>query len=251
MDELKNISPIVNNITRNVPYLVPEAYFSDLTGTILSSVRLHSTERLSPYILPDDYFENLTLRSLAHIENTQKETETGYKVPVGYFESLPQQILELAKAAEYRDAGVYEELEMLAPLLNKIPKQVYEAPAAYFENYDIKQLVPVAEKPVEAKVVPLNRRNWSRYFAAASTMLVMAITAVLYINYDTNTKITRKQVQRIAAVNVEQGINTLSDKEIMEFLEEQGQYSVDDGTLEFGQEVEASELIRTDKMEEL
>lgn len=251
MDELKNISPIVNNITRAVPYTVPESYFSGLAGAMLSFVKLHSAEKLNPYHLPEDYFENLTLRSLAHIENTRIIADAGYEMPTGYFESLPQQILEHAKAADYLETGVYEELELLAPLLNKIPKQVYEAPAAYFDNLNARQINSTSEQTTETRVIPMKRKNLSRYFAAASTILVMAITAVLYINYDVNNKLTKRQVQRIAAVNVEHGINSLSDNEIMEFLKEQGQYSIDDGTLEFGQEAEATELINGATFEEL
>ena len=184
----------------------------------------------------------MTLKSLIHINSSSIENDTHYLLPINYFELLPNQILSKIKAAETGALTVYDELESIAPLLNKIPKHVFETPAAYFENLKMPLSVESTGQH-ETKIIPIKKNSWNRYIAAASTFLVIAFTSILYVKYDQVNKINRMQVQRIAAVNVDQGINTLSDKEILEFLEEQGKYSIDDGSVEFGEEVEATELM--------
>lgn len=242
MDELKNISPIVNNITRTVPFAVPDTYFLHLAEQIQMHVLLHAKDKINPYNLPDDYFNNLTLKSLSQIQMPSIKMDAIYLVPDNYFESLSNQIFSKIKAAENRVVSVFDELESIAPLLNKIPKDVFETPAAYFEHLKIYTSVDGINKQ-DSKIFPIKKKSWTRYLAAASSILVIAFTSLLYVKYDQVNKMNRVQVQRIAAVNVDQGINALSDKEIVEFLEEQGKYSIDDGSAEFGQEVEATELM--------
>ncbi len=242
MDELKNISPIVNKITRTVPYTVPNTYFLKLSAQIKMHVQLHANDKINPYNLPDDYFNHLTLKTLTRINSSSVESVANYIVPENYFESLPNQIFSKIKAAETQVMGVYDELESIAPLLNKIPKHVFETPAAYFENLNIPSSLDDVKKQ-DARIIPIKKKNWTRYLAAASSILVIAFTTLLYVNYDQVNKMNKMQVQRIASVNVDQGINTLSDKEILEFLEEQDNYSIDDGSVEFGEEVEATELM--------
>ena len=75
-EELNYLSPLLNTISKQVPYSVPEGYFNELPESLMAGIRSHedyqtSDEELSslspllnsmgkqnPYSVPDGYFEN-------------------------------------------------------------------------------------------------------------------------------------------------------------------------------------------------
>lgn len=114
-----------------------------------------------------------------------------YQVPANYFEELLGKVrLEIEKEA------VYHELELIAPLLNTIPKSnVYQKPTA-------KQKTP-------AKV--LNITKWA---VAAAFMGVVAAGAFLY-----NSK--TQKVDYAAYINVDQTkiLKNISDSTLLSYID--------------------------------
>lgn len=140
--EMRAISPLVADIGRSNPYILPQDYFRELPGIILEKIQD------VPALLP--------------------EAANAYKIPGNYFDSLPAIVLSRIKEDKGRAHEVNAELEPIAPLLNTISKvPVYTTPEGYFE-----QLKPAVgentDEQVTAKLASFkNYRRWIQYAAAA------------------------------------------------------------------------------------
>jgi hypothetical protein len=108
LNELKELSPAVAAINRQLPYQVPLGYFDTLADTIRTRIV-----------------------NSAYLPETGKENP--YQAPEGYFESLATNIMSRIKATEAGSAK--EELSFLSPVLNSLDKKVpFSNPEAYFEE---------------------------------------------------------------------------------------------------------------------
>ncbi len=104
-DELVSMGSSLATI--EMPYSVPENYFSSLCDDIceniefvLSADPLLPANQVMPYNTPLNYFEQLPAQVLAHVkENAGNLKATPYTIPQGYFDTLPAQILTVARAS--------------------------------------------------------------------------------------------------------------------------------------------------------
>ena len=126
-------------------------------------------ENANPYSTPVGYFESLAGEVLFKIKTKQ----ASYIVPPNYFNNLS--IAILAKVKDYT-SETFEELELIAPLLNTISKQnVYDIPTAYFDGFEV-------VKPSSTKIVSIQKhtKKWTKYVVAASIIGVISIGALFF-----------------------------------------------------------------------
>jgi hypothetical protein len=183
IEELKQISAVVAGIPPINVYTVPVLYFDELPTIIVQRLK-EGSSGLLPSI----------------------PAQPVYTVPDGYFEAFPSKILSAIKAN--KSGSIQEELMAMSPLLASIPKHnVYSVPEGYFEK------LKIDNQPIEkAKVIPF--RKVMKYAAAAVTISVMAIGGYLF--FDKNAQLKSLQSQE---TNVSAAVNTLSEAEIVNYLE--------------------------------
>src|ERR1700754_47626 len=126
LEELRLLSAVVNDISRETPYRVPAGYFDGFPALILSLTgEVTGTE--GPFFATDEH-KPLT-----------------FSVPEGYFEGFAQGLLDKIKAGQTKvKAGETQdqasddprqELAQLSPVLNGISRQLpYQAPEGFFEE---------------------------------------------------------------------------------------------------------------------
>jgi hypothetical protein len=154
LSELLEISPLVAQIGRQVPYSVPDGYFATLNQVVLAR------------IAAGDNNENSFL-SVA--DNMPMAT-----IPEGYFDTLAGTIMQKIKAAEV--SNVAEELKNLSPVLAGISKEnVFEVPVGYFNELPQAIAAKTSGANEGGKVVSLfSKKVWLRYAAAAVVFGIIA-----------------------------------------------------------------------------
>ena len=217
-EELNNISPLLSGIEKQNIFSVPEGYFDTLTINV---------------------FKKIT----ANTFNSNKDILT---VPEGYFENLSNSVLNKIKLLQDDPA---QELRTLSPMLYSIQNEnVFEVPVDYFRNLENDILNKV--KP-QAKVIQIKKRDsiW-KYASAAVVTGVIAVSSLMIFN-SPPTSTEKKANQVVVSSNIktasqfksEQQVNaaiaTLSDDEIIKYLEKTGT-DVDNETL--ATSVNANEL---------
>ena len=147
LNELRELSPAVADISRVNVFTVPDGYFEALTGILLMKTSAEDSAQGAMPAVPSGYFENLADNILLRIKKEMpQETESVsellagigrkniYTVPAGYFETLPAQMLERIKSS---DASVAVETAAISSMVAGIGKQnVYNLPAGYFNNLE-------------------------------------------------------------------------------------------------------------------
>lgn len=142
---------------------------------ILSEIRLvapklENISREMPFSVPEGYFEMMPLKMLSKLAIPSKTP----MVPEGYFESLADIMLSKVKNLE-----VQEELDTVAPLLNNISKKMpFSIPEGYFEqlNPPIDQwAVPVINETPQVVPLRLKKRNPFAWAAAASVAALIGV----------------------------------------------------------------------------
>jgi len=211
-NELQEITPALAQLEKVNVFSVPENYFSELDTQILDKIKEDSL-----YILP--------------------ASETSLKVPDGYFENLAGNILQKIKSLESDNAS--EELKQLSPILYSIQNEnVFAVPQGYFET--LPATVLNAARPSVAKVVVMKKRSvlWN---AAAAAILtgIMAISA-LWMSNDSSQRNTATADNNTVAINIkdalqykneqqiDEGIASLSDTDIIKYLETTGSNADDE-----------------------
>src|SRR5437763_8115106 len=148
---------------------------------------------------------------LRHLNSDLPSPKMPFAVPEGYFEGLSDDIL--MKVREQGSNTALEEITQLSPLLagisrkmpNYIPENYFQSalddipllisdkegspildligrsmpftvPADYFQNLPSAIMKKVSGN--QAKVIPINRNNWSRSLVAASVMAIMAFGGI-------------------------------------------------------------------------
>jgi hypothetical protein len=119
-----------------------------------------------------------------------------YVVPAHYFESLPSIV-----RAKIETEAVYEELELIAPLLNTIPKQT---------GYQI----PVAQEKVQPVTAAVQLFTWPKLAIAAALIGAMVLVNFMY----TSQKQTVDYGAYIGADH-QQIIETISDSTLTAYLD--------------------------------
>ncbi|MBL7702540.1 MAG: hypothetical protein JNM14_09830 [Ferruginibacter sp.] len=236
LNELKALSPTLAAIEKVNVFTVPAGYFEYLGADILMGIQ---TENGMPHSVdvadvPTGYFETLSDSILSKIKAQETESDilpaelaglpgkNVYEVPAGYFDALPNSILAKIKAEEIEDAAT--EIRILSPMLYSIQNEnVFELPQGYFENLSAEVLGKV--KP-QAKVVTMNSRsrNIFKYAVAAAFTGVMALGVFKFTDSPPD-KIELPNYVKIGLndiKDVDQELATISDADIVKYLEENG-----------------------------
>ncbi|MDP4283933.1 MAG: hypothetical protein Q8891_05885 [Bacteroidota bacterium] len=226
-DEIKSISPLLASIEKINVFSIPENYFNGLS------------ERISVYT-----FLNVN-------DKTDFNKNNAGRVPDGYFNTLSDNILAKIKNSEPESA--IEELQKLSPFLVSLKNiNVFTVPPGYFENINDTLINKLQNHP--AKIVSINKvKTWWKYLAAAVITGAIAISSLQIFNSSpdmqkNNTVVTessglsdyiQSSMQYKTPEQVDKGIASLSDNEIMKYLEKHGNI-MDDATL--ANEIDTKEL---------
>jgi hypothetical protein len=132
-----------------------------------------------------------------------------------YFEGLAGSIL--AKINEERLMPVSEvgdELNAVAPLLNTISKEnVYSLPEGYFNEFSV-EIPGVSKTPAKIVAFSSVKRRWISY-AAAAIIAGLVLTIAYFLTSESSTGFTKRAYTNL---NISKSISTLSDGEIMRYL---------------------------------
>ncbi|HET9055908.1 MAG TPA: hypothetical protein VFN30_03570 [Chitinophagaceae bacterium] len=160
LNELKEISPLLSQMDKVNPYIVPSGYFEELENTFLSQ-------------LPVD--DKLSIVQDITIPNPMQ-------VPEGYFDLLADSILHRIKAGQNEETPSGE-LKNISSLLHTIDRtNVFSVPEGYFDNLANEILTKTVSK--EAKIISFKgtkTTKWLRYAAAAMVVGVIGLLATFLI----------------------------------------------------------------------
>jgi hypothetical protein len=204
LNEIKAISPLLAAMEKVNVFTVPEEYFSDLDQRILRAIFIHQDGK----------------------NNLQK-------VPEGYFDALPAKILSKVRAE--KNETVTQEIKALSPALFYLKEEnTFAVPENYFDDLSERILDKIKGK--ETKVVLFSSaKKWWKYAAAAVITGVVVISSLQIFNHTSN---SNNKETVTASVNIpnyikessqyktpeklNQGIASLSDDEIVNYLETTG-----------------------------
>lgn len=209
-EELDAISPLLNTISKTPVYSIPAGYFEGFsTGENLNNI----TSSISGEKGKSEIEEEVNL--IAPLLNTIKKTPV-FSVPTGYFENLGKTVVEgLASAQNEYKSEVEAELNTIAPLLNTIKRtNVYSIPQGYFESFQSE--APVEKKPGKVRSLFTNTKAITRYAVAAVTAGILLTGSVLFM--DKNDVLQNTQNNRTATAYKAEQLKSLSDEEILEYL---------------------------------
>lgn len=139
LNELREISPVVAQISLQNPYRVPAGYFEGLAEQVLQRIQADEAPVSSvlpqvnhPFEVPSGYFEGLADQILNRVKASeealpatlQQAKNNPYQVPTGYFNTLPDQLLQRVQANEVQ----------LSAALQQAGNNPYQVPQGYFDN---------------------------------------------------------------------------------------------------------------------
>lgn len=210
LKELQIISPYLAEMAKVNVFDVPDHYFDELSEKIVTTVFLHQDEKNEAQHVPDGYFDSLSNKILARIKNSKIES-----------------------------AG--DEIKAISPVLYSIKNNnVFSVPDQYFEGLKDKITDKLNNK--KAKVVSMGSvRNWWKYAAAAVVAGGITVGSWQIFNNrsmtDNNEALTssaktpnyiKLSFQYKTPEQIEDGIASLSDDEIVAYLEKHGNILDDD-----------------------
>ena len=198
LQELNEIGSTLLNVTPQNIYQIPDGYFEGLAEQVLNRIKAIEVTNAKD-----------ELRYLSPVVHSIPK-EIPYSVPAGYFNGLEERLMNIVRESEdYQTAK--EELESISPLLSGLNKKMpYSVPQGYFETLTAE----INTKP-ETKIVSITHRKWFRYAAAAVVVGIVAMGAFFYINRKTISPVDENK----AWAKIEKKVETLSDKEIKDFVE--------------------------------
>src|ERR1700761_1039791 len=144
-EDLINDYEALKQVGNANPFTVPDGYFDNLAGRIVSLKNLYevkSSDAGAGFAVPENYFEELAgnIQRRITIEETLNKSEAEFTVPEGYFENLAAQIQ--GRIAIEEALGEVEE--------------PFEVPAGYFDKLNANILA----KTVDAgKIAPSKNRG--------------------------------------------------------------------------------------------
>jgi hypothetical protein len=191
------------------------------------STLLAGMEKKNVFSVPFGYFDTLYIDVLKKIEKGSDRSNT-LTVPAGYFEGLADSVLNKIRAMRDEPS---QELRELSPMLYSIQNEnVFTVPNGYFNGLESEILSKV--KP-QAKVIELKKRDsvW-KYAAAAVVTGMIGLSSLMMFNSQPGSgKISEDQTVTTAIKDAKtftnekqlnEGIASLSDEEIIKYLEKTG-----------------------------
>lgn len=198
LNELKAISPVLAEIEKVNVFSVPEGYFIGLDEKIATTVFLQQDKKAEFQKIPEGYFDSLSSRILSKIKEEEESAE--------------------------------EEIKSISPALHYLKEEnVFNVPEGYFDNLSSRILRNI--KGEETKIVSFNSaRKWWKYAAAAIVAGIITIFSYqLFIPPPSNNSVItassgmpeyiQMASQYKTAIEINQGIASLSDEEIAKYLE--------------------------------
>ncbi len=172
LEELKEITPLLSELSAGVPFVVPEGYF-----------------------------ETFAMEMLLQKESMiQKPLQS---VPDNYFDEFAGKMLAMAKNSEPKNTQVD------TPLLDAIDRKMpYTVPEGYFEQFKEQLSDRLIVAPV--KSIQSYRNNFVR-FSAAAAVLVMLLTGFWIINQPNVTDNTTAAITPVETKMSNIDTETLSD----------------------------------------
>ena len=241
LEELMQLSPLLQTISKDNVFKAPMGYFDDISLQILSQIlNLKAKEQ---FAAPVNYFDTLPEIILAKIKKdtfselspdmtsplgilSKIENKNIFTVPSGYFEDFSANFSSTSKDLPHE---VLKETAELSETVSRIGKtNVFRIPDGYFNSFEEKLS---RKKLKSAKLFSLS--NWTptlRYAAAASIVGILGLIGFLLLFNFNNTQngpnmaaSIKKANQIIRTNSLETEIASLSDEAIVEFLENKGQ----------------------------
>ena len=139
LEELRLLSAVVNDISRETPYRVPAGYFDGFPALILSLTgEVTGTER--PFFA------------------TEKDKSLTFSVPEGYFEGFAGSVMAKIKNSSAESAG--DEISRLSPFLAGLPRSMpYSVPVNFFQSAINDLSYVTGNDPSFLKISCHNRRD--------------------------------------------------------------------------------------------
>ena len=192
------------------------------------SPALAAIERVNVFTVPEGYFISLDEKIATTVFLQQDKKTTFQKVPEGYFDSLSDKILSKIKTEEQ---SAIEEIRSISPALHYLKDEnVFDIPEGYFDDLSSGILNKIKES--NTKVVSIrSSRNWWKYAAAAAVAGIITIFSFqLFTTKNPNSSHIIANSPRMPEYiqlasqyktdkEINQGIATLSDEEITNYLE--------------------------------
>jgi hypothetical protein len=185
-------------------------------------------QKLNVFEVPDRYFTGLAEKIAAHVLLNQNDILNFNKkniqqVPEGYFDTLSEAILSKIKKEEAENNE--EDFHTLFPVLQSLKdKNVFTVPENYFEGVS-HQIIAKIKNRQPAKVISM-KAKWWKYAAAAIITGVVAIGSLqLFNSHKNNNPIpsyVESSFQYKTPTQIDEGIASLSDDEIIKYLEKYG-----------------------------
>ena len=213
---LKTVKDIIMKLHENI--------LNELKGI---SPEVAAVPYVNVFCVDEEYFDGIRAELQARIAADKKYVTNDISVPDGYFNSLARNILQKIRIEE--NISVTEEMEEISPVISEIGNtNIFKVPQGYFE-----QLRFTAEVKT-AKVVKMNPlRAVYKYAAAAVITGLIGISVINIVDNKNDTVIQSPFVQTAGAVKAgneiirkgsyENEFNTISDKDIEQYLTQNGQ----------------------------
>ena len=241
LEELRLLSAVVNDISRETPYRVPAGYFDgfpalmlSLTGEAAGAERpLFATEKDKPltFSVPEGYFEGFAqglldkIKAGSQIESANEEITRLSPFLSGISRNLPYQTPQ----------GYWEELSpIMAPLADVREKPLYTVPEGYFEGLaeEILSKVNPAKVKEPARVLSLNQRSWWKYSAAAVVAGLIFTIGWLRLHTPSNGH------HPAPVADVASNLFKISDQDLQSFLDDQNDQNQSDDNSQLAAETE-------------
>jgi hypothetical protein len=238
LNELRQLSLLVADLSRENMLRVPENYFEQLSGIIMLRINSMQPDEAFSFHLPAidknisfsappaGYFEGFAEKLLIRVkaeagDNVDQELEnlspflskmkreTPFSVPQNYFKELSDIVVESAKTIDFVD----DQAENLSPLMEDLRnKTTYTTPLSYFDNFSGRVLSHIKSESKIAKIVAIgSRKTWLRVAAAAIVVGIISTIGFYSLNKNNQSPTT----DPIAA------LSKLSDDEMNGYLQDQ------------------------------
>jgi hypothetical protein len=246
-EELRQISGLVADISREELFKVPEGYFEGFAGRVLELVRAGEAMELSPalsglrhlpvYEAPAGYFEDFAGKMLTHIHASEElagissllsgiSKKTPFSAPEGYFDQPGEYFSKLmGKAGVEAVAPLAGAEEPLSPLLAGLrDKAVYQVPEGYFDGLADSILIKTGKQSGQARIVSVGLgRKWVKYAAAAIVAGMIVMGGWLGLHHSAAPGGTGDYASVLS-----KELYKATDQEIQNYLEDQDDHTLND-----------------------
>ena len=230
LKELQGISPMLAQMQKVNVFSIPDGYFNGLAEKITAYSLLNQNESLQHHL---NHVEELDVPP-SGVRRLQQ-------VPKGYFDSLSDIIFSKIKISEGESIDE-EDFQKSFPLLYSLKnKNVFGVPENYFEKVS-EEIIEKINHHQPAKVISMSTKWW-KYAVAAVVAGAIAFSSLQIFNGSSESDQIPTYVESSfkykTPEQINDGIASLSDDEIIKYLEKNGSIMDNDLLIK---EVDAKEL---------